>query len=675
MSALLNYSIPLNGGEYNCPTTITDAAADIPADIEPQLECTFINSATMAGASNAPFWNSVWKGTGSCFNIAPAAYFRLFAKSYNKYNPNPIFDDLGIKAGSTVDGDTFLNQLSEAYGKRVWIECEGTRNVKNVVVCLSKSAPNDIVDCPPMTSPDAVACAGDLDFPISGKPAAILVPENCDIFVKSINVAATPPKSPYPIPNKSPGPTPVPPAPATSSSSNIGAIIGGVVGGLAVVAAIVGGIIFMKKKKSFEAVAAVGNMEQGVAYNYEGPGQPQPQFASVPPTAASMQARGLAQGLSPYAYGATGAAAGVGAAGFVSQMSRGSSSQPSSPITPYSNYRASGTSTLDPLMEYINSTFSTGTAVSGNSRGPLAAWQLNFQDITVERPIGEGSWGRVYKGSWNQTEVAVKILLDTNTGDEANVTQSALMAPNNPVMARLEQEASIMTTLHHPNIVQFLGVTVFPAALVTEFCARGSLTSVLMAANNSPERAAQLTWRRRISLAADCVRGMLYLHTRAPPIVHRDLKSANLLVTSSWTCKVSDFNLSKIMEDSTRSTSLQAMNPRWLAPEVLNGGVASLQSDVFAYGVVLWELLTFQLPWGTSNPWGIVSLVTAGNRLTVPDANTLPGPESGSWPKLGEYVALMERCWAQEPADRPNFEQVMAELRRIDPEATQSNVY
>lgn len=88
MSALLNYSIPLNGGEYNCPTTITDAAADIPADIEPQLECTFINSATMAGASNAPFWNSVWKGTGSCFNIAPAAYFRLFAKSYNKYNPN-----------------------------------------------------------------------------------------------------------------------------------------------------------------------------------------------------------------------------------------------------------------------------------------------------------------------------------------------------------------------------------------------------------------------------------------------------------------------------------------------------------------------------------------------------------------------------------------------------------
>jgi hypothetical protein len=333
----------------------------------------------------------------------------------------------------------------------------------------------------------------------------------------------------------------------------------------------------MNKKKAAETgtagVTTTGTMEQGGAvYNYVGPGPPNPQFASVPPT-ASMQPRGQVQGFNPYAYGAAGAAAGigagVGAAGlYGSQMTRGSGSQPSSPATPYSNYAVSATQSVDPLMEYINSTLTNRTSGSGGSRGPLAAWQLNFADITIDRPIGEGSWGRVYKGIWNQTEIACKILLDANTGAEANVTQSALMAPNNPVMARLEQEASIMTTLHHPNIVQFLGVTVFPAALVTEFCSRGSLTSVLMAANTNPELAAQLTWPRRISLAADCVRGMLYLHTRTPPIVHRDLKSANLLVTSSWTCKVSDFNLSKIMEDSTRSTSLQAMNPRWLAPEV-----------------------------------------------------------------------------------------------------------
>jgi len=72
-------------------------------------------------------------------------------------------DDLGIEAGSTVDRDTFVNQLSEKYGKKVWIECLGTRNVKNVVVCLSTAPPNNIVDCPPMTTPDAEGCAGELN--------------------------------------------------------------------------------------------------------------------------------------------------------------------------------------------------------------------------------------------------------------------------------------------------------------------------------------------------------------------------------------------------------------------------------------------------------------------------------------------------------------------------------
>ena len=226
---------------------------------------------------------------------------------------------------------------------------------------------------------------------------------------------------------------------------------------------------------------------------------------------------------------------------------------------------------------------------------------------------------------------------------------------------------------HHPCIVQFLGITIYPAAVVTEFCARGSLTSVLQSGSASPERSAELDWPRRIGMAADCVRGMLYLHTRTPPIVHRDLKSANLLVTGSWRVKVSDFNLSKIMQDSTRTTSLQAMNPRWLAPEVLNGGTATLAGDVFAFGVILWELMTWELPWGTSNPWGIVGQITTGQRLPIPPANELPGPESGSWPKLGDYIALMNRCWAQEPSDRPSFQEIMVALRQIDPVATETD--
>lgn len=328
----------------------------------------------------------------------------------------------------------------------------------------------------------------------------------------------------------------------------------------------------------------------------------------------------------------------------------------------------------DPLLAYINSTQSNRSSVGSGStsRGPLAAWQLNFADLVIQYPIGEGSWGRVYKASWNQAPVAVKILMDGGSGPvasiSANQSTASLMTADSPVFARLNQEASIMTQLHHPSIVQFFGITLFPAAVVTEFCERGSLTAVLQLAGTSPERAAELTWSRRISLAADCVRGMLFLHSRSPPIVHRDLKSPNLLVTAAWACKVSDFNLSKILEESTQATSMQCMNPRWLPPEVLRGEGASLAGDVYAFGVIMWELLTWQLPWGTANGWTIVGALNSGAQLPIPPPNELPGVGSGEWPQLGKYVELMKWCWSQDAAERPVFSEIMGELIRIDPQ-------
>jgi serine/threonine protein kinase len=131
--------------------------------------------------------------------------------------------------------------------------------------------------------------------------------------------------------------------------------------------------------------------------------------------------------------------------------------------------------------------------------------------------------------------------------------------------------------------------------------------------------------------------------------------------------KVSDFNLSKVMYDSSRSTSLQAMNPRWLPPEVLSGGEFTMAADVFAFGVIAWELMTWELPWGSSNPWGIVGCVSRGQRLNIPEASALPGPASGEWSQLQLYTSLIERCWAQDPAERPTFEQIMNELQLIDP--------
>jgi serine/threonine protein kinase len=125
--------------------------------------------------------------------------------------------------------------------------------------------------------------------------------------------------------------------------------------------------------------------------------------------------------------------------------------------------------------------------------------------------------------------------------------------------------------------------------------------------------------------------------------------------------------LSKIMEDSSRSTSMAAMNPRWLAPEVLNGESATPAADVFAFGVVLWELMSWDLPWGTANPWGIVGAINQGGRPEIPAPEAMPGADSGSWAGLPRYTALMRRCWAQNPLDRPSFQEVVSELREIEP--------
>jgi serine/threonine protein kinase len=162
-----------------------------------------------------------------------------------------------------------------------------------------------------------------------------------------------------------------------------------------------------------------------------------------------------------------------------------------------------------------------------------------------------------------------------------------------------------MAHLRHPNVVQFLGHCSNPPAIITEHCARGCLYDVIQRAIHSPD---ELPWSRRLEMALDAAKGMLYLHTRRPPIVHRDLKSPNLLVDEHSRVKVADFNLSKIWEENAAMTStMSSINPRWVAPEVLDGQRATMAADVFGFGVVLWELLTWQLPWGNGNMWLVSS--------------------------------------------------------------------
>lgn len=302
----------------------------------------------------------------------------------------------------------------------------------------------------------------------------------------------------------------------------------------------------------------------------------------------------------------------------------------------------------------------------GGSNLPMDVkmWTLNFRDLQLDKQIGEGSFGRVYLGWWNETPVAVKMLLGVTNNDEVDSNEAA-MSLSSPMLEGLAKESSMMAALRHPNVVGFLGICLNPPCIVTEYCSRGSMTDVLRGGKSSPAKAALLDWNKRLNMALDAAKGMLYLHAHSPPIIHRDLKSPNLLVDKHWRVKVSDFNLSKLMEEGSVMSSMAATNPRWLAPEILTGNNATFASDVYSYAIVMWELLTWDLPWGPTNPWQVVTVVTEGGRLEVPAREILPGPDTNDFEELDGYVALMRRCWAHNPDDRPTFQEIISELRDL----------
>jgi serine/threonine protein kinase len=327
----------------------------------------------------------------------------------------------------------------------------------------------------------------------------------------------------------------------------------------------------------------------------------------------------------------------------------------------------------DPLLSSVASWLQARSSGAVNQKTALMRREsstfrcIAIDDIAIKQRIGEGSFGAVYQAQWDHTPVALKIL-------SVGKKESDQTAAQQVAMAALEKEAGLMAELHHPNVVHFLGISEWPnPAIVTEWCARGSLYDVIDKAKKNTNFTQLLHWRRRLAMAMDAAKGMLYLHRHTKgPILHRDLKSPNLLVVNDWSVKVADFNLSKIAQEQGLTSATASVtcggpvNPRWLAPESLgdenNHPQFSPASDVFAFGVVMWELMCWSKPWTGYGEWAIGFALRDGKRPEIPPADELPG---GTFPGLPAYVALMQRCWAQEPADRPDFGQVLEELHNL----------
>ncbi|KAJ8572967.1 hypothetical protein K7X08_009478 [Anisodus acutangulus] len=262
--------------------------------------------------------------------------------------------------------------------------------------------------------------------------------------------------------------------------------------------------------------------------------------------------------------------------------------------------------------------------------------EIPWEDLVIGERIGLGSYGEVYHADWNVTEVAVKKFLDQDFSGAA--------------LAEFKREVRIMRRLRHPNVVRFMGAITRPPhlSIITEFLPRGSLYRIIHRPHS------QIDERRRIKMALDVAEGMDCLHTSNPTIVHRDLKSPNLLVDKNWNVKVCDFGLSRLKHNTFLSSKSTAGTPEWMAPEVLRNEPSNEKCDIYSFGVILWELATLRLPWSGMNPMQVVGAVGFQNkRLEIPK-------------ELDPIVArIIWECWQTDPNLRPSFAQLTVALTSL----------
>ncbi|KAH7863480.1 hypothetical protein Vadar_018031 [Vaccinium darrowii] len=266
--------------------------------------------------------------------------------------------------------------------------------------------------------------------------------------------------------------------------------------------------------------------------------------------------------------------------------------------------------------------------------GDVSDWEIPWEDLQIGERIGIGSYGEVYHADWNGTEVAVKKFMDQDISGDA--------------LAQFRSEAEIMLRLRHPNVVLFMGAVTHPPnlSILTEYLPRGSLYKLLHRPNN------QLDEKRRVRMALDVAKGMNYLHTSHPTIVHRDLKTPNLLVDKNWVVKVCDFGLSRMQHHTFLSSKSIAGTPEWMAPEVLRNEPSNEKSDVYSFGVILWELATLRVPWTGMNSMQVVGAVGFQNRHLEITEEINP-----------TAAQIIMDCWHPDPQSRPSFGQLISRLR------------
>eukprot|EP01113_Clastostelium_recurvatum_P011683 TRINITY_DN1597_c0_g2_i2.p1 TRINITY_DN1597_c0_g2~~TRINITY_DN1597_c0_g2_i2.p1 ORF type:complete len:643 (-),score=161.00 TRINITY_DN1597_c0_g2_i2:74-2002(-) len=279
------------------------------------------------------------------------------------------------------------------------------------------------------------------------------------------------------------------------------------------------------------------------------------------------------------------------------------------------------------------------------SRSGSSLELLTFSDLEFTENLSSGGFAKVYKAIYKGDTVAVKVLKSM---------------PNASEVEEFRKEYAIMDAMRSPYVVKFYGAVLEPKlCMVMEFCGRGSLYHVLK------DETQTIGWSQFFHFALQTVEGTAALHSWVPPIVHRDLKTLNLLVNDAWDVKVADFGLSRFNTNENMETLAQMRGTgAYCAPELFLGESFSAKSDIYSIGIILWELVARTITGQYQRPFGefeylkkdyqiMMQTSTQGLRPTIPP----------STPK--ELASLIKQCVLQDVESRPSCEELAAHLRSL----------
>lgn len=268
-------------------------------------------------------------------------------------------------------------------------------------------------------------------------------------------------------------------------------------------------------------------------------------------------------------------------------------------------------------------------------------WTIDLRKLNMGPAFAQGAFGKLYRGTYNGEDVAIKIL----ERPENDLEKAQLMEQ------QFQQEVMMLARLKHPNIVRFIGACRKPMVwcIVTEYAKGGSVRQFLMKRQN---RAVPL--KLAVKQALDVARGMAYVHEFG--LIHRDLKSDNLLINADKSIKVADFGVARI-EVKTEGMTPETGTYRWMAPEMIQHRPYTQKVDVYSFGIVLWELITGLLPFPNMTAvQAAFAVVNKGVRPIIPN---------DCLPTLSE---IMTRCWDGNPDVRPPFTEVVRMLENAEVE-------